>query len=67
VRGAVIEGTEPPHTGCAEFVTRFGADAMGFVNSETGPAAAAPGAIDNRTITAFPRGGTVVSALRTIG
>jgi hypothetical protein len=33
---AVIEVTEPPHTGCHKFVSRFGLDAMKFVNSETG-------------------------------
>ena len=33
---AVIEVTAPPHTGCAKFVSRFGADAMKFVNSPLG-------------------------------
>jgi len=33
---AVIEVTEPPHTGCAKFVARFGRDAMRFVNSPVG-------------------------------
>ena len=36
VRGAVIEVTEPPHTGCAKFVERFGAEAMRFVNGGVG-------------------------------
>jgi MOSC domain-containing protein YiiM len=36
VRGAVIEVTEVPHTGCAKFVERFGADAMRFVNGGVG-------------------------------
>lgn len=35
-RGAVIEVTDQPHTGCAKFVERFGADAMGFVNGPVG-------------------------------
>ena len=35
-RGAVIEVTEPPHTGCAKFVERFGAEAMRFVNGQVG-------------------------------
>jgi len=35
---AVIEITEPPHTGCAKFNARFGADALRFVNSEAGKA-----------------------------
>ena len=33
---AVIEVTAEPHTGCAKFVSRFGADAMRFVNSPLG-------------------------------
>lgn len=33
---AVIEVTAQPHTGCKKFVERFGAEAMKFVNSETG-------------------------------
>jgi MOSC domain-containing protein YiiM len=36
VRGAVIEVTEVPHTGCAKFVERFGAEAMRFVNGGVG-------------------------------
>jgi MOSC domain-containing protein YiiM len=36
VRGAVIEVTEQPHTGCAKFVERFGAEAMRFVNGPVG-------------------------------
>ncbi len=33
---AVIEVTEPPHTGCKKFAARFGVDAMVFVNSGLG-------------------------------
>ena len=33
---AVIEVTPQPHTGCAKFVSRFGLDAMKFVNSDLG-------------------------------
>jgi hypothetical protein len=33
---AVIEVTDQPHTGCKKFVTRFGLDAMRFVNSPVG-------------------------------
>ncbi|MBV8859166.1 MAG: MOSC domain-containing protein [Acidobacteria bacterium] len=33
---AVIEVTAPPHTGCKKFVSRFGLEAMKFVNSEVG-------------------------------
>jgi MOSC domain-containing protein YiiM len=35
---AVIEVTDVPHTGCRKFVSRFGLDAMTFVNSATGRA-----------------------------
>jgi hypothetical protein len=30
---AIVEVTKEPHTGCAKFVERFGADAMKFVNA----------------------------------
>ena len=33
---AVIEVTDQPHTGCDKFASRFGVDAMKFVNSELG-------------------------------
>lgn len=33
---AIIEITEPPHTGCKKFAARFGRDAMVFVNSGPG-------------------------------
>jgi MOSC domain-containing protein YiiM len=36
IGSAEIEVTEEPHTGCAKFVSRFGLDAMKFVNSPTG-------------------------------
>jgi len=36
VRGAVIEVTQVPHTGCAKFVERFGAEGMRFVNGTVG-------------------------------
>ena len=35
---AVIEITAEPHTGCAKFAARFGADARKFVNSPAGKA-----------------------------
>ncbi len=35
---AVIEVTEPPHSGCAKFRNRYGVDAMRFVNSAEGKA-----------------------------
>ena len=33
---AIIEVTEPPHTGCSKFAARFGRDAVVFVNSGMG-------------------------------
>ena len=33
---AIIEVTEPPHTGCKKFAARFGVDAIVFVNSGRG-------------------------------
>ena len=36
IGSSVIEVTAQPHTGCAKFSTRFGADAMKFVNSPVG-------------------------------
>ncbi len=33
---AVVVVTAPPHTGCAQFVERFGAEAMRFVNGREG-------------------------------
>ena len=36
IGSAVIEVTDQPHTGCAKFSSRFGADALRFVNSPIG-------------------------------
>lgn len=36
IGSAIIEVTAPPHTGCNKFVSRFGIDAMKFVNSPLG-------------------------------
>ncbi len=38
VGSAIIEISAEPHTGCAQFSARFGADAMRFANSERGRA-----------------------------
>lgn len=35
---AVIEVSETPHTGCAKFSSRFGSDALRWINSPTGRA-----------------------------
>jgi MOSC domain-containing protein YiiM len=34
--GAVLEVSEPPHTGCAKFAGRFGADALAWANGREG-------------------------------
>jgi MOSC domain-containing protein YiiM len=36
VGDAIVEVTEPPHTGCKKFVERFGMEAMQLVNSPRG-------------------------------
>ncbi len=36
IGSAVVEVTDPPHTGCRNFVVRFGREAMEFVNSPVG-------------------------------
>ena len=36
IGSAIIEVTAKPHTGCKKFVSRYGADAVKFVNSPTG-------------------------------
>jgi MOSC domain-containing protein YiiM len=38
VGSAVIEVTDDPHTGCKKFSTRFGLEALQFVNSPEGRA-----------------------------
>lgn len=38
IGGAVIEITDQPHTGCGKFSSRYGADALGWVNSPEGKA-----------------------------
>jgi hypothetical protein len=36
IGSAIVEVTKEPHTGCSQFVSRFGVDAMKFVNSAVG-------------------------------
>ena len=50
---AVIEVTAEPHTGCGKFSSRFGLDALRFVNSPTGRALNLRG-INARVITPGP-------------
>ena len=36
IGSAIVQVTDQPHTGCAKFTSRFGVDAMNFVNSPIG-------------------------------
>jgi hypothetical protein len=36
IGSAILEISDHPHTGCKKFLSRFGADAVQFVNSDTG-------------------------------
>jgi MOSC domain-containing protein YiiM len=36
IGNAVVEISEPPHTGCAKFSARFGSDALRWINSPRG-------------------------------
>jgi hypothetical protein len=38
IGSAVLEVSEPPHTGCAKFSARFGSDALRWINSPIGRA-----------------------------
>jgi MOSC domain-containing protein YiiM len=38
IGSVVLEVTDKPHTGCAKFASRFGRDALKFVNSDVGRA-----------------------------
>lgn len=38
IGSAVLEVSEPPHTGCAKFSARFGSDALRWINSPVGRA-----------------------------
>ena len=61
---AVIEVTREPHTGCAKFVSRFGVEAMKFVNSPIGRALNLRG-VNARVVTPGTiRAGDPVSVLR---
>ena len=61
---AVIEMTEPPHTGCVKFRARFGEDAMRFVNSPEGKALRLRGANARVVQPGVVRQGDVISVLR---
>ena len=60
---AVIEVTEPPHRGCQKFSSRFGQDALRFVNSEVGRALRLRGLNARVVVAATIRRGDVVTKL----
>jgi hypothetical protein len=60
---AIVEVTAEPHTGCQKFISRFGSDAMKFVNSKVGRALNLRG-INTRVVQSGPiRRGDVVCRL----
>lgn len=61
---AVIEVTELPHTGCAKFRARFGADALRFVNSPEGTALRLRGANARVVTPGVVRQGDRINVLR---
>ncbi|HZQ84673.1 MAG TPA: hypothetical protein VFA83_07535 [Acidimicrobiales bacterium] len=61
---AIIEMTEPPHTGCVKFRARFGEDAMRFVNSPEGRSLRLRGANAKVVQPGVVRQGDVISVLR---
>lgn len=63
IGAAVVEVTSEPHTGCGKFLTRFGVDAMKFVNAPGGRALRLRG-LNARVVTAGAiRVGDVVQKL----
>lgn len=64
IGSAIIEMTEPPHTGCAKFRARFGEDALRFVNSPEGRALRLRGANAKVVQPGVVRQGDVVSVRR---
>ena len=63
VGDAVIEITEPPHTGCAKFKDRFGADALRMVGTPDGKALRLRGANARVVVPGPVRRGDVVAKL----
>jgi MOSC domain-containing protein YiiM len=60
---AVIEITEPPHTGCHKFSARFGVDALRFVNSPEGKALRLRGANARVVVPGTVRRGDTVAKM----
>ncbi|HVC76792.1 MAG TPA: hypothetical protein VND96_09785 [Candidatus Micrarchaeaceae archaeon] len=65
IGSAVIEFSEPPHTGCAKFVARYGIDAQKFVNSATGRELRLRGANCRVVVAGTVRSGDVVRKVPT--
>jgi MOSC domain-containing protein YiiM len=65
IGSAVIEFSEKPHTGCAKFSTRFGNDALRFVNSPTGRELRLRGANCRVVVAGTVRAGDAIKKLPT--
>jgi MOSC domain-containing protein YiiM len=63
VGSAVIEFSEPPHTGCAKFQSRFGNDSLRFVNSPIGRELRLRGANCRVVVSGMVRVGDVIRKL----
>jgi MOSC domain-containing protein YiiM len=65
IGSAVVEITEPPHTGCAKFASRFGTEALKFVNSPVGRDLNLRGVNAKVSQAGVVRVGDVIRAVRT--
>jgi hypothetical protein len=65
IGSAVIEFSEPPHTGCAKFISRYGVDAQKFVNSPIGRELRLRGANCRVVVAGTVRQGDVIKKLPT--
>ena len=63
IGSAVIEFSEPPHTGCAKFSGRFWVDALKFVNSQIGRALRLRGANCRVVVAGIVRPGDAITKL----
>lgn len=63
IGSAVIEFSDPPHTGCAKFSARFGVDAQKFVNSQTGRELRLRGANCRVVVAGIVRPGNTITKL----
>lgn len=63
IGSAVIEFSEPPHTGCNKFGGRFGVDALKFINSPLGRELRLRGANCRVVVSGFVRTGDTIKKL----